>query len=170
MTLDIRARRIIAGKSTLETELETASSTEWVALCLIMGRDDLLEGGDRLRAWQRLDDDQRQSVGRHNRSTAYNLRGLDDDHLNAACMDRIRRAREGDTSPVHVTTSQAIVVALVAGGRFPAPYDTLGAAWLRLDDRQRRLVQRENPERAAAAEADAVVARQEGFADHGRQP
>lgn len=75
MSLNDRATRIISGKTTLEEELETASSTEWCGLCLITGRVDRLQDEDSLKAWRRLDDEQRTIVGRHNRSAAFELRG-----------------------------------------------------------------------------------------------
>ena len=73
MSLQERAERIIAGKSTLEHELRTASTTEWCALCLITDRDDLLQDEDRMRAWRQLDEAQRTTVSHFNRSAGFNL-------------------------------------------------------------------------------------------------
>lgn len=73
MSLHERAARIVAGKSTIENELETASTTEWCALCLITDRDDLLADKDRMQAWQQLDEAQRATVGHFNRAAGFNL-------------------------------------------------------------------------------------------------
>ena len=73
MSLQERAERIVAGKTMLEKELRTASTTERCALCLITDRDDLLVDGDRLRAWQQLDEAQRATVSHFNRSAGFNL-------------------------------------------------------------------------------------------------
>ena len=76
MSLQERATRIIAGKSTLENELRTASTTEWSGLCLITGRDDLLADEDRMSAWRQLDQDQQEVVARFNRSAGLNLQSV----------------------------------------------------------------------------------------------
>ena len=73
MSLQERAGRIVAGKTTLENELRTASTTEGCALCLITGRDDLLADGDRLHAWRQLDEAQRATVCHFNCSAGFNL-------------------------------------------------------------------------------------------------
>ncbi len=97
------------------------------------------------------------------------MREIIDDRF-AALLERISRAREGDASAYNGSTSQRLAVALAVGGPLIAPYTSHGAAWLRLDDCQRRAVRDANPEVADYAEADSRVARIEGFPDHGTPP